>query len=251
MAKHHKLLSSYMSTNNARLDNIVNAIKDNHDAAIAYTNYVRDKINATENEFAILEDMMLKQFNLSTILDKQLTSVTSGIHNLAQGKLSPYLLTPESIKDTLKQIQATIDDKFSGFRIIHKSPLHYYRSGSFAFTRVHSKLFLTINIPISSMKHSLRLYKVQSYPFPGNTSSTHATQLLDLPQYYAHTQDNQHFTTLTNDQYSQCTHDIIILVIKLYTVPFTLHYNQLLQLLASMLYSITTKTPFTHVISGF
>lgn len=47
--------------------------------------------------------------------------------------------------------------------------------------------------------------KVFSFPVPVNSSSNHATQLLDTPEYFITREDNQHYATMTSNQLSDCS----------------------------------------------
>ena len=122
------------------------------------------------------DEMILKQVNASARLNYELEHVKLGIHDLVKGKLSPFLITPHDIKSSLRQIQTILDGKFAPFHIIHKDPLYYYSFAEFLYTRVHSNLYLTLKIPISSFSEPLLLYKIYTFPVPINESSNHATQ---------------------------------------------------------------------------
>lgn len=51
----------------------------------------------------------------------------------------------------------------------------------------------------------MSIYSVFSFPVPVNSSSNHATQLLDTPEYFITTEDNQHYATMTSNQLSHCS----------------------------------------------
>ncbi|XP_069123363.1 LOW QUALITY PROTEIN: uncharacterized protein [Argopecten irradians] len=210
MADEAHQLTSFISTVNDRFDNVMNAIKTNHDQTITLSNQFARSLDGIEHEFVLLEKMMLMQINATTILDKHLEHAKLAIHDLVKGKLSPFLLAPHVIDDSLKQIQSIIDRKFPGFNIIHRNPLYYYSFARFLFARHHGNLYILLQIPISTFVEPLSLYKVYSVPVPLNASSTHATQLLGTPDYFLHTHDNQHFSTLSHDQLKSCSGDKIL-----------------------------------------
>ncbi|KAK3104775.1 hypothetical protein FSP39_009897 [Pinctada imbricata] len=205
MAIQDEHLSSFISTVDERFGNIMQAVQKNHKEAIAIAESARHSIDAVEHEFLILEEIMLKQVNASATLLSALEHVTLSVHDLVKGKLSPFLLKPNTIEHSLKQIQSILDTKFPDFVVIHKDPLYYYSFADFLYTRLHSTMYIILKVPISPMSQPLELYRVFSFPVPVNESSSHATQLMDIPDYFAHSKDNQHFTTLSNSQVAQCT----------------------------------------------
>ncbi|CAG2252222.1 unnamed protein product [Mytilus edulis] len=72
--------------------------------------------------------------------------------------------------------------------------------------RIHHKhLFISIKFPISTFVNPLTLYKINSYPVPINTTSNHATQLLDLPQYLVITSYNRQYAELSDDFIKTCS----------------------------------------------
>lgn len=160
MAVQAKHLSSFISTVDARFNNVMGAIKKNHDDTVALTDLLHRSVDSAENEFALLEQLILKQTNATATLNLALEHIKISIHELIKGKLSPFLLTPHVIKSSLNQIQSIIDQKYPQFNIIHEDPLYYFLFGDFLYARTHSTLFFTLKIPISPFKQTLLLYSL-------------------------------------------------------------------------------------------
>lgn len=161
-------------------------------------------MDALEHEFVILSELIFRQTNVTAQLEKELEHVKHvklGVHDLTKGKLSPG----DILQSSLRQGQDILSNKFTQFHISHKDPLHYYSQGDFIFTRLHSHLYLTLKIPISPYVRPVAIYKVFSFPVPVNSSSKYATQLLDTPEYFITTEDNQHYATMTSNQLSDCS----------------------------------------------
>ncbi|XP_069107346.1 uncharacterized protein, partial [Argopecten irradians] len=205
MAREAHELTSFMSTVNDRFDNIVTAVKQNHDQTVTLSQQITHTLDGLQHELIVLEDMMLHQVNASAMLDKQLEHFKLAIHELAKGKLSLFIISPKIIKATLKQIQSIMSSKYPGFHIIHLNPLHYYSFADFLYVRHHSTLYILLKVPISPFAQPLLLFKTYSFPVPINATSTHATQLLNVPDYFVHSSDNQHFTTLSHKQLQMCS----------------------------------------------
>ena len=123
---------------------------------------------------------------------------------MVKGKLSPFLLPPHVLNSSINQVQNIITEKFQHFQISNIYPLFYYSFGEFIFTRLHSHLYLTLKIPISSFRLPISVFKVYSFPVPVNSTSNHATQLEDIPPYFHYTEDNQHYATFSKQQMAQC-----------------------------------------------
>ncbi|KAK3097343.1 hypothetical protein FSP39_008811 [Pinctada imbricata] len=181
MAMQEKHLSSFISTVNHRFDNVMSAVHENHKDTVALTSLLHTSIDALEHEMIILEELILKQTNASSQLKLSLEHLKLGIHDLVKGKLSPFLITTNAIKSSIRQVQTIINEKFPHFHIIHKDPLYYFSYGDFLFSRSRSKLYLLLKIPISPFLKPLTVYNIYSFPVPINSTSKHATQLMDLP----------------------------------------------------------------------
>ena len=67
-----------------------------------------------------------------------------------------------------------------------------------------NSVFITLKLPISHEKEPLQLYEIISLPVPVNESSTHATQLLNLPNYLAITSHQQFYLTLDKVDIATC-----------------------------------------------
>lgn len=111
-------------------------------------------------------------------------------------------MSPHVLKSSLNQVQNIFTEKFPQFQVSNKDLLFYYSFGDFLYTRRH--LYLTVKIPIYSFHLPISVYKVYSYPVPVNSSSNHATQLMNTPPYFLNTKDHQHYALITSQQLSQC-----------------------------------------------
>ncbi|XP_033728641.1 uncharacterized protein LOC117317810 [Pecten maximus] len=205
MASQSHQLTSFMAAVDERLDNIVEIVKNNHDQTMTLSEQFSASLDGIEHELVLLENLMITQINATSTLDKHLEHAKLAIHDLAKGKLSPFLLSPQIMRSTLKQVQNIMSSKYKGFSIIHNDPLYYYHNANFVYARHHSMLYLLVKIPISPFIQPLHVYKVYSAPVPVNSTSSHATQLLNTPEYFVHTSDNQHFSTLSHKQLQECS----------------------------------------------
>lgn len=196
MAHQDQHLSSFIDTVDKRFNNVMSAILKNHQDAVALSDLAHRSMDALDHEFII---------HVTAHLEKELEHIKLGLHDLVKDKLSTFLLTPHILKSAILQVQNLITNKFSQFHVSNKDPLFYYSRGKFLFTRLHSHLYLTLKVPISPFHQPMTMYRVYSFTVTVNSSSTDATQLMDLPSYFLHTADYQHYATITSERIAQCT----------------------------------------------
>lgn len=214
MAHHDELLSSYMSKTDKRFGNIVSEIKNNHDFIQNVTQETAKFITEFEKVSAKLSSLSLKQMNDSSEINKYLEEITIGIHELVKGKLSPFLVPPHVLKHTISQIQIILNEKFKGFYLTHSDPTHYYSNANMLYTRQHSHLYISLKFSISTFSVPMSMYEIFSYPVPINSTSTHATQILDLPKYLVVSNDNQYYGFFSHEKLQSCTGSHILYCIE-------------------------------------
>ncbi|XP_052064383.1 uncharacterized protein LOC127704385 [Mytilus californianus] len=202
---HDKLLSSYMSKTNKRFDNIIVGIKNNYEGIQNITKETAKFISQFEKLSIKLSKFLLKQMNETAEINKYLEELKIAVHELVKGKLSPFLISPQNLKRTIQHIQSILNDKFKGFYLNNVNPSYYYSQANILYTRHHKNLFISIKFPITTFVNPLTLYKINSYPVPINTTSNHATQLLDLPQYLVITSDNRQYAELSDEFVKTCS----------------------------------------------
>ena len=90
IAKQDSHLSSFISTVDKRFNNVMSAIKQNHDDALMLARQSQSSIDEAEHEMLLLDELILKQVNVTSHLQTALDHVTLGIHDLIKGQLSPF-----------------------------------------------------------------------------------------------------------------------------------------------------------------
>ena len=66
-------------------------------------------------------------------------------------------------------------------------------------------MYVTVKFPVSPYRKPLSLFKILSYPVPLNNTADHATQSLNLPQFFVVSDDSQFYTTFDNIELTTCT----------------------------------------------
>ena len=177
----------------------------NNEIAINYIHtQLQTSIRDLQSNFEHMTSILTKQIQQSNHLNHQLDEIKLGIIDLVKGKLSPLILPPEMLKNTIKEIQALLNSKYPEFYVAHTPVDQLYKSENFLYARYNNSLLITIKLPISAHKHNLKLFDVKSFPVPVNNTSPQATKLLDLPNHIAITADQQFYTTLMDSELNRC-----------------------------------------------
>lgn len=191
--RHGQHISSYMHDVNDRLDKAMYAVKENHRAV----NHLFDKmqksisnsIDITYLATSVLSDQIGTAITYTTLLDDFL----HGINDLINGKLSPYLVPSSSLDKVLTDIEQIIKSKHKSFQLVRTDHKFYYNFAEFLYDRDREFLYVTLKIPITNHFSPMDLYETISLPVPVNSSSKHATKLLDMPRFFGITNSKDYF----------------------------------------------------------
>ncbi|KAL4231903.1 hypothetical protein ACF0H5_009479 [Mactra antiquata] len=134
----------------------------------------------------------VEQLEAASTFAEQLLEFKMGVMDLVNGKLSPLLVPTSIMSSTLADIQNIMLTKYNGFQL------------SVSSINDGSSLFVTIKLPVSYMRVPLILYSVLSVPVPINSTSTHGTQILDLPKLFLMSDDHQYYSYFNEIDLSMC-----------------------------------------------
>ncbi|XP_060564413.1 uncharacterized protein LOC132723667 [Ruditapes philippinarum] len=204
LEQHGDHLSSFMQTANARMDNLMDGIKTNK-IEIGYVHNLL--ISSTKNlqyNFNKMMETLTLQLNQSSHLNHILDEYKNGIVSLAEGKLSPIIIPVRIMEKTMSYIQNLLNTKYQGFYITYKTVQQVYSQAKFVCGRHKNSIFISVKFPLTVQKEPIKLFKVISLPVPINSSSTHGTQALDLPYFFAITSSKQHYMTLNQNDLMDC-----------------------------------------------
>lgn len=141
---------------------------------------------------------------IKAALINTLANFQNAIENLVQGQLNPFLLLESILEHAIRQIKHILTKEYNKFYLIHNHPAQFYKEADFIYARHGSSLYLTVRFPISSHEKPLTLYHIFSLPVPINSTSNHASQLLDMPDYLLSNHHDQ-FAIINQKQLSKCT----------------------------------------------
>ena len=196
-------LSSFMNALDDRLTNAMNGVQEN---ALQTQTLALEFHNATENlerlSFLISANIVKELANVQTITH-QYDLFKQSLADLAEGKLSPLLIKPALIRQTITNIQGILTRDYPNFFLVSTNPQYYYKHAKFLVYRKNSHILITVYFPISSVQ-TFELFRVYSWPSPVNETTSEATQIRNLPDYFAISNDRQFFVSLTNEETSHC-----------------------------------------------
>lgn len=203
LAQHENELGSVVSKANQCMDNLIKGVMENNIAI----NYIRGQLQQStknlEMMFQPMNTVVSQQIQTSYHINHELDQLKLGVIDLVNRKLSPLLLPHPVLESTFKDIQQILTTKFPGFHLNQHLPFNADTSSNVLYARNQSSLFITVNLPVSHSKEPLQVYNVILLPIPINSTSTHATHLLNLPENLL-TVDHQFYAFITDFKLSEC-----------------------------------------------
>ena len=199
-----KGLESFITIADKRISNAAKEIISNHKV-----------INEIAKDFKTLEHLEMLGVELNGKLARQVQIsgdligrlyglIINDIGDLVQGKLSPPLLPTSDLNHMLRNVQNQLNERFQNFKLLHKHPSYYYKHTKSIATRHKKSIFITIKVPVSAFQVSFKAYRTFSVPVPLNSTTAHGTQVLDIPDVLAISNDNHYFATMSEKNWRNC-----------------------------------------------
>ena len=205
LTQHENHLSSFIETANSRMDNLMSGIKNNMLGIKVIQNELHTTALNLEHSFEYMMGISMDQIKTSNNINHALDEFKLGIYNLVNGQLSPLLIPQPVMESTLQDIRLLLQTKFNGFHLTLTTVREVYSNCKYLFARNGTNLYVTIKLPISYFEKPLTMYKIISAPVPVNSTSTHATQLLNLPPYFLITANKQYYAAISDLELTLCT----------------------------------------------
>lgn len=202
--QHGNHLSSFMSKVDDRLNNAMQGLQENHREITTLAVQVNNAFDSLEQSYSSMFKISLEQISITSKIQSQLEELKLGIFQLAQGRLSPLLIAPHIIRHTISHIQHILNLKYNNFHLPNMNTSDFYKITDFIVARHHSRLFITIKLPLSTFRSHPFIYSVIAVPVPVNSTTSHATQLLDTPEHFIITANKQQYTTISSEQLNTC-----------------------------------------------
>ena len=200
--RHAEEMSSFMSATAEHFSTLSAEILANHqvltDVSFTLRSYGLAIDAAIQLSIALAEEG-----HLTGQLQEQFSLLFQGVHELTQHRLSPTLLPLPMVKHTFNNIANSLASSHPEFQVAIKAN-QLYNSRDFFWTFRNDSIFITVGIPLLTQAVVLDVYKVLSVPVPLHRSSSHVTQLLDIPRYIAFSADGLYYTMPDPDKWLSC-----------------------------------------------
>ena len=194
-SKYSEDLSSFMQISNKRLSTMTLGIKDNHNALIKTAKMFTTVAHTTEDNlrFSI---HLAKDIYLAMSLEESLQEFLQGIQAFINHRISPFLIPFDDLVSTITNINEELVKTRSNLQVKTLTANEMYSSPKFQWTYKNSSIFITYYFPLVSQVSKFTVYKIHSFPFPINSSSSHVTSLPDVPKYLAFSKDQHYYVYL-------------------------------------------------------
>ena len=127
-----------------------------------------------------------------------------GIQALIRGELSPTLIPQEIMEAVIEGLQDKLCRQYSVFHLTESDPQYYYCYAQVHHSRTSDDmLYMTMTLPLSSVRKMFFLYSVAVFNSPLKQGSEFTSRLWTRVDYLGITEDRRNFIELTQKEYSQ------------------------------------------------
>ena len=125
-----------------------------------------------------------------------------GAQSLLQDKLSLYLMPFDEIQTIISNINNKLARKRTNLQVMPLSSKDIYGHLPFIWAYKNNSLYITLKFPLVAPESKMKVYKVQYFAVPLNSTTNHATKLITQHPYFA--------VTVNHDYYAFPSHDMIM-----------------------------------------
>lgn len=204
LTQHGHHMSSYTSLTNKRIDDLQHTVNDNFKAIVNITTEFQQDIDNLETDMVKITQMWNTQTTAALELENDFLELKIAVQNLLAGHLSPVLITKNALSETLTDLQTLLRTQYTKFFLVQTNPEWYYRHAHFHYATHDHILYVTLKFPVSTHERPLQVFKILALPFPISSNTQHASQILNLPDYFVLTDHKRHYTYLTENDMNQC-----------------------------------------------
>ncbi len=174
-------LSDFAEKTTNRLNDLVQEVKDN---SIQNLKLIQAAVYNEDKIIDFLSNLTLSSMKVKHLTDTLIihyTNFLTGMQILLEGRLSMYLIPKEVLSDTLQAIQEDLKNSEIGknFQVIYTKPDFYYRKGAFVLGRNQENLYITLQVPVTSVQSKFLLYRLTYNNLHMHDSNKHSIQLED------------------------------------------------------------------------
>ncbi|KAH3809067.1 hypothetical protein DPMN_137430 [Dreissena polymorpha] len=155
LSQHEDHVSSFISTANKRMDNLMSGIQKN----MLAIKFIQSELQGTSyNMHQVIDyvtSILIDQIKDTSSIHYELEEFKLGVLDLINGKLSPLLITESVLHKTIADIQILLHDKYPGLFLAIFNTKDIYLMNDFLFARNGSSLFVTLKTSDFILKRSI------------------------------------------------------------------------------------------------
>ena len=210
LQQHGSHVSSYMRVVDRRMDILKSGITNNFRALNQLSSSLTTTILNLETTLTNVTQFLVSQVDQATQIRSRFDDLRSAALSLSQGKLTPTFLPRNVLSKTIHHLNSILTSKYPGIYLAQHDVNWYYMQGTFLARRNKGSIYISVRFPVTSHKHPFNLLRIINFPVPVNSSSQHATKLIDTPKYLAVANNQQYYVTLDTNEVTSCKGDNIL-----------------------------------------
>ena len=203
LAQNSLHMSSFIPMVDKRIGNLKSGIENNFNTIKSVVSSFNKQIHSLETTMTNISFIFTSHISKTYHIESTFAQFYSNIQSFVNGFITPSILSPSTLQQTFAGIHAILNHKYPKLKLVDNSFESIYKNPFLFFARHLKTIFLTVKIPITPYL-PFNLFKVIPLSVPINETSTHATQLLNLPEYLAVSSDTRFYVPLTDTELSAC-----------------------------------------------
>ncbi|XP_046571583.1 uncharacterized protein LOC124279759 [Haliotis rubra] len=193
-------MSSFIAKTNDRISSSLTGIETNH----RDISQVAEQVQDVEKSIFISMKILLDRLTFLTTIRQEIDEMYLGIQQLVNQRLSPSLLPVTEVKKALNMIQKRLNAEYPLFHVAHKDPGYYYRERTVHCSRTGDSILISLIVPFQTHSTLLEVYRINSFGLPINQSSSHVTQVMNLPDYLAVSEAKDQYIEFSTRDFQTC-----------------------------------------------
>lgn len=187
-------LFSSIKIESARISNLAELIKNNHDEIKVTYDQIKDIVR-NNDELQDIIALVIEKIANFTISINSLNVFRQSIETLLTGKLTPDLISHQTLLSSLDNLRQHLILTNSKYRIINNHLHHYYINAYFSVLRQNNSLIILIDCPLTLNRMPLTMYKFKKLPLhlQPSSDSVFSELSVDFDSILYHTDENRYF----------------------------------------------------------
>ena len=164
MEQNNKEFASFMKTVDNRIGNLMQGMKENTLANELLTEEIQSSSKSLSDFITATSAALAKEIASSYYVSQSLDTLRQAITDLAEGQLSPSLIKPQMLSNTIAEIQDMLVKQYPNYRLAMTNVLYYYKQASFSIIRQDNNILITLDFPIASAE-LLNYFESTHFPY--------------------------------------------------------------------------------------